>query len=138
MSENDKLVLQNIVEASHLRCRMGGTFATDFYARFLSYPEIAEKFSNADILKQAQLFDQGIRHVILFYHKPKFVTTEKISALGESHSKMNIAPHLYDIFMESLLETVKEHDPDYDDNIRTAWVEVASHGLSVMISMFED
>lgn len=138
--ENDKAALQNLVDASYQRCRMSGTFAADFYDRFLMHPEISPKFKGVDLTKQARLLDHGIRHLILFYHAPNYITSETMIALGQSHAidRLCIEPYLYDIFLDVLLETVKENDPKYDDKLRAVWVEVLSHGISVMISMFNE
>lgn len=138
--ENDKKELQNLVDASYRRCLMGGTFTRDFYDLFLKNEEISEKFVNVDMERQMRLLDGGIRYLILFYHDPNFITLEKMIQLGKSHakSKLNIAPHLYDVFQDILLKTVEDNDPKFNIKIENSWRDVACHGISVMKSMYEN
>lgn len=90
--------------------------------------------------QQKRLLDQGIRHLILFYHEPSAITAAKMTELGESHAKseLNIGPDLYELWLAALLKTVAENDPKFDAELEAAWREVANHGISVMLSMHDD
>jgi hypothetical protein len=48
----------------------------------------------------------------------------------------NIEPHLYEYFLEALLQTVERYDPEYDGQIRDAWQTVLRPGLDYMRRMY--
>lgn len=130
-----------LVDKSFGRCRMTGTFIDDFYTEFLgSSPVVAEKFKNTDMEQQKRLLDQGIRHLILFYHEPSAITAAKMTGLGESHAKsaLDIGADLYELWLAALLKTVADNDPKFDAELEAAWREVANHGIAVMLSMHDD
>lgn len=137
----DAAALRDQIDKSYGRCRMTGTFADDFYRRFLgSSPRIAEKFSATNMDQQKRMLDHGVRHLILFFHEPSPITAAKMLSLGESHARsaLNIAPDLYPLFLDCLLGAVEENDPQFSPELDEAWRHVASHGINVMISMWDD
>lgn len=141
MSENDeRKALKDLVDQSYRRCRLTGTFADDFYHRFLPMsPKISEKFAQVNWESQKRALDHGIRHLILFYFEPSAITSEKMGSVGWRHSKavLDVEPELYDFFLTALLETVKENDEQFSPELHDAWRTVANHGINVMKSMYD-
>lgn len=133
--------LRDTVDKSYARCRMTGTFADDFYLRFLgSSAKIAEKFAMTNMEQQKRMLDHGIRHLILFFHDPSAITTAKMMSLGESHAQsgMNIEPSYYAFFLDALIKTVEENDSQFNSELENAWRQVVGYGIDVMISMWDD
>lgn len=90
-----------IVDAGH-------DFYDYFYQRFLtSHPAVAEAFLNTNMEKQQQLLKKSLLYGISFItNQNNFHSMERIA---KSHSKRNydIKPELYDYWMNSIVDAVK-------------------------------
>ncbi len=62
----------------------------------------------------------------------------KLRALGKSHSRegFDIHPQLYDIWLESLLLTIRQHDPELEQLDQLAWAEVLGKGIDIIKSYY--
>lgn len=108
-------------------------FFNSFYERFIdSSPLVAEKFKSIDMQAQQVMLKQSIYHLLNLF------TTKKIpKSLGDIAKKhdrnhADISPDLYHLWMESLIDTVEEFDPEYDENVQLAWRMVCSQGIAFM------
>jgi hemoglobin-like flavoprotein len=117
---------------SYSRCFIGEKNLIDkFYHEFLtSSPEIAPHFENTDFKQQILLLRQGINCMLMF--------AEGVYAgefcLGEiqlSHNKkhLNIHPHLYVFWKESLLKVLKKEDPEFNEELYQLWEEALDYGI---------
>ena len=81
--------------------------------------------------QQKHLLRHGILNLVLH---ARGMPDTKLRALGESHSRhrMDIKPHLYDIWVDALMATVAVHDAAFDTNIGMAWREVLTKGIEVI------
>jgi hypothetical protein len=61
-----------------------------------------------------------------------------LDMIGKSHSRSqhNIAPELYDKWLDCLISAAKEHDELFDLTIETAWRKTLTHGISAMKAMY--
>ncbi|WP_022963926.1 globin [Halopseudomonas pelagia] len=126
---SDEIVMQ-----SYGRCCASASFFDDFYQRFLdSSEEVREKFVNTNMPAQKQLLRQGILNLVLY---SRGLPPTKLKALAESHSrgKLDVQPHLYELWLESLLLTIEQHDSSFDTSIKHAWAEVLRKGIDVIKS----
>ena len=59
---------------------------------------------------------------------------EELSYVAALHSRSqkNIEPWLYDFWIDSLLDTVREHDPDYNVDVELAWRLALAAGVAYM------
>lgn len=122
----------NLVMQSYGRCCASANFFDDFYTRFLeSSPEIRAKFATTDMTQQKHLLRHGILNLVLY---ARGMPDTKLRALGESHSRhrMDIKPHLYDIWVDALMATVACHDTAFDATVGRAWREVLTKGIEVI------
>ncbi|MFA5678762.1 MAG: globin [Pseudomonas sp.] len=125
---------ENLVFQSYGRCCKAPAFFDDFYATFLaSSPEIKEKFLHTDMVAQKQLLRAGILNLVLY---ARGLPPTKLHALAASHSRdrLNIQPHLYNYWLEALLETVRRHDSEIDRDGLDAWRRVLAKGIEVIRS----
>lgn len=124
------------VMQSYGRCCASPSFFDDFYKTFLnSSPAIREKFVKTDMAAQKHLLRAGILNLVLF---ARGMPDTKLRALGESHSRtgFNILPELYDIWLDSLLQTVRQHDPELEPADLVAWKETLGKGIDVIKSHY--
>jgi hemoglobin-like flavoprotein len=125
------------VMQSYGRCCRAAEFFDDFYEHFLqSSEEIRSKFVNTNMQAQKTLLRQGIMNLVMV---SRGMPDTKLRQLGETHSTrgFNIPPHLYDLWVHSLLVTIKKHDPEYSNDTRDAWLQVLNHGIAVIKSLYQ-
>lgn len=105
-------------------------FFEAFYRRFLLDPEIAATFSQTDMSRQAGILRKSFFHLVAFYvsHEPS-AELERIALI---HSKIGIQPEYYDQWLDALVETVREYDPECDLATELAWRWALTPGLTYM------
>lgn len=122
----------NLVMQSYGRCCAKPQFFDRFYQRFLdSSPHVRDKFANTDMTAQKQLLRQGILNLVMH---ARGLPDTKLRALGESHSRqhLDIRPELYELWLNALLATINEFDPECDASTQLAWREVLAKGIAVI------
>ncbi len=126
----------NLVMQSYGRCCAEPTFFDDFYHVFLnSSPQVRAKFANTNMPAQKLLLRQGILNLVMY---ARGMSDSKLRAIGESHSRahLDIRPELYDLWLNALLQTIAQHDPEHNEQTRQAWVEVLNKGIAVIKSYY--
>lgn len=127
-----------LVEESYKRCIAQENFFPDFYRNFMGKgPVIVEKFKNTDMNHQMNALKHGLQYMIMFAEGSKIAST-KVESLGLTHDRnhRDISPELYDLWMQSLLETIKTHDELYTDELGHYWRNVMSHGIQHIKGMY--
>ncbi len=58
--------------------------------------------------------------------------------MAERHARSDLAidPALYGPFVDSLIMTVQEHDPDFSPEVEAAWRTTVEQGIQYMISKY--
>jgi hemoglobin-like flavoprotein len=127
-----------LVQQSYGRCCMAEGFFDDFYTAFVNKsPVIAEKFAHTDMAKQKQLLRQGITYMLMYYKNSKLAGS-KISSIAETHARghFSIAPEMYNLWLETLLETIAAHEPMFDEKLKTSWQNVMLKGIQAMAEKY--
>jgi len=119
------------VKDSYGRCLDSEDFIGRFYEIFLEKDaEIKAKFVNTNFDGQKKLLRHAILSMILFAGDglAGIVTLEKIR---ETHDPkhMDIRPWQYAFWKDSLLQTVEEKDPKFDEETKQAWSYVIDTGV---------
>ena len=111
----------------------GGPFMDAFYERFLSQSsEIAEMFAATDFDTQKQMLLISLVHVASF--DPVHGPDATMIRLARRHRELGISPRSYGLWLDSLLDAVKTHDPEYSEDVRESWQRVLTPGVEFMIS----
>ena len=122
------------------RCLRDGRFFQRFYEIFLaSSEEVREKFRATDFRKQRRMLQTS------FYMLVEFITLgwpecqAYLERIAATHSKRgrDIPPHLYDLWLDSLLQTVKEHDDLYSPQIENAWRNLMRAGIGFLTARYD-
>ena len=104
-----------------------------FYQKFIvSSPEVAALLANTDITKQARMLKKSFYSLLVFYASNAADDYLEVIARTHSRAKMAIPPYLYDLWLEVLIETVKECDPDFCPDVELAWRLVLAGGITYM------
>ena len=109
------------------------SFFDSFYEKFIqSSPIVKEHFKNTDMLHQKQMLKKSFYSLLVFYASNHADDYLEKTALVHSKHKHNISPELYDLWLENLIDTVKEYDPRFNEEIELAWRLVLSAGITYM------
>lgn len=111
----------------------GKIFFRRFYENFLaSSPRVREKFAETDMERQAAVLQKGLYHLISFYLTKNDNQYLLDIALSHGSDNYEIEADLYDLWLDALLKTVEELDPEYDRDLRLAWQIVMAPGILFM------
>ena len=111
----------------------GQSFFDAFYDNFCAAsPEVAEHFRHTDMGKQKKMLEKSFYSLFIFYATNN--ANDYLRKIAEQHSKTghNISPELYDVWLESLIKTVAEYDPQFDMEVELSWRVVLSAGITYM------
>ena len=109
------------------------SFFDAFYDRFIkASPEVAKHFSKTDMERQKMMLKKSFYSLFTFYTTN--ITDDYLERIAERHGQkeLNINPKLYDLWLEKLVDTVKEFDPEFDKDVELAWRLVLCTGISYM------
>lgn len=124
-------------KASFDRCSALSEFPATFYPRFFAAcPDAKPYFAKTDFDRQVKLLRNAIGLLLI----APFLSTEAnagptlLSKMAERHSRrgLNIEPRFYPPFVDSLIETVKEVDPEYSPIVERAWRAAIAKGVAYM------
>jgi len=111
----------------------GRVFFGKFYENFLASSDQVEKmFAHTDMDQQVRMLQRSMFHMISFYVSKQ--EDNYLEGVAESHSakQHNVSPDLYDLWLESLIKTVTEVDPEFDDTVGLAWQLAMAPGIVYM------
>jgi len=105
-------------------------FFRAFYQRFLSQPTIADLFEHTDHDRQVRMLKKSVYQLVTYYVARE--SNAELDRLAAAHHSMGIAANAFDIWLEALLATVEEFDPQWDQTTRLAWCWALSPGMTYM------
>ena len=111
----------------------GSAFFERFYEIFVASSSLVQdKFAETDMEHQVRMLQRSMFHMITFYVSKQ--EDNYLEHVAEIHSsgQRNIKPDLYDLWLESLVETVSELDPDFDQSVALAWQLAMAPGIVYM------
>ena len=111
----------------------GPAFFSLFYSIFFGKSQqIRDKFAHVDMDAQVVVLQKSMFHMIGFYATK--TATDYLENIAYTHNRnqYGINPEFYDIWLESLVETVAQLDPEYDDNLALAWRLAMTPGIQFM------
>lgn len=122
----------DVVFQSYGRCCNNEHFFIDFYDRFMgSAEEIRALFVDTDMAAQRHLLRNGIMQLVLH---ARGMPDTKLRALGCSHSRSgyNIRPEWYDLWLDALLATLQQYDPQFEEATAQAWRRALEPGIELI------
>ena len=135
---NDKT--NKIFHDSFSRCNHQDGFFKRFYEIFVnSSDEVKEKFKNSDMEKQVKMLSNSF-YTTKLANSESAIILENLKNLAASHGHKDrdIRPELYDLWLDCLIQTVKEHDELFSSDIETVWREKMQVGITYMKSHYDD
>ena len=118
------------------RCMAAERFFDVFYDRFLaSSPAVAAQFANTDVRRQKRAVRASLYLIMscCVRAEPDFTPLERL-ARRHSRRELNIAPELYRLFLESLIETVRECDGKFGPAVERVWRDAMQQAIDFLIA----
>jgi len=105
-------------------------FFESFYRHFLRDRDIADAFSQTDMNRQVSMLRKSFFHLVAFYvsHEP----SAELARIAMIHHKIGIESAFYDRWLDALIESVREFDPDCDHTTELAWRWALTPGITYM------
>lgn len=126
-----------VAQHSYARClRAPGFFAALYDHLLESDPSIPPMFEETEFPRQHKLLQHGLGLLLSYARNPDDALLERIAA-RHSAQGIDVAPHMYDYFVSSLLAAARDHDPRFDDETEAAWREALEPGLDFMRSRYD-
>lgn len=127
------------VEHSLERCGANPRFLERFYDLFLAAsPAIRAKFKDTNFHRQRRMVQASLHGVVAFVRYGESWPDPYLREVAETHSRrdLDIAPELYELWLQSLLQAVAEHDPQHNAAIHYAWQRVMRVGIGFFTSRY--
>ena len=127
-------------EQSLLRCESRWDFFDRFYDRFLaSSPAVREKFRNTDFVRQKRVLRASLHLLLRAARNDGGGPDAHLRDLAERHGsgQLDIGAELYDFWLDSLLATVRECDPEFSLEVERAWEAVMMVGIQYLCRNYD-
>jgi len=126
--------------ASLKRCLARPEFLLDFYGFFMdSSEEVRKKFVNTDIKKQTRVLADSFWAMSVAAQGPRTSAAwGDLPRLAARHSRgdLDIPPHLYDTWLDCLIQAVRKHDAQFSAEVETAWRSNLKASIDYMRSKY--
>ncbi len=112
------------IQASYGRCLRDRNFITGFYQRLQGKdPEVEQMFAHTHWPQQQKALRRGISAALTFAGGSNIVQGV-MDQMAEVHSRRGrapVPPDYYTYWMDSLMESVREHDPKLTPKLEAGW-----------------
>lgn len=120
-------------KASYQRCLNAPDFFPSFYQRFFeACPEVKPMFGQTDFERQHKLLQHAIGLLLSFHASER--EPNLLTRVAERHGRkeLKVNPAHYDSFVASLIDTVRQFDPEFGPDVGEAWREATRDGIEYM------
>ena len=134
MTESDE-----IFNDSYERCLKRPDFFYRFYDNYIGADEtVAEKFAHTDMDKQKDMLKASLHMLMALRSSDSAGAVSYFRRIGTVHGRkgQDIAPEMYDLWLNCLLQTVEEFDDRYDAEVEMAWRKILAGGIRIMKSVY--
>lgn len=119
------------------RCGKDSSFLDHFYELFMaSSQDIREKFEQTDFERQKKVLSDSLFLMLAAAGTTQGFAHVQLVKLATRHSReqLDIKPEWYVVWLDSLMKTVADHDPEYSEEVGAAWRESLKGSIEVLIA----
>lgn len=134
----DEATPKNLFLQSVDRCASSEGFIPAFYIRFLSNSnEVREKFQDTNFRQQNRMLLRSLR-LSAGATAGDLASLREIRERAETHDRhhLNIEPRLYKLWLAAIIETAREFDNEWNDDVEAAWRAVLAHVIDHMVRYY--
>jgi hemoglobin-like flavoprotein len=127
------------VEDSLRRCNADPHFLDRFYDRFLaSSPKVQEKFAGTEFARQKRALQASLQLLLVVAQDDGKKPNPYLDEVAARHgaAQLGIGAELYDLWLDSLLATVREVDSAWTPEVEEAWEAVMTVGIVYLVTRF--
>ena len=138
MGQTRELLRRRIFLESLARCGRA-EFVDRFYERFLAAsPEVRARFATTDFDRQRLMLLRSLELIASAVDgDPAGIDELRARAESHSRSRLDIPPHLYDLWLDAAVTSASEADPDWSPEVETAWRSVLGAAIRHMSSRYD-
>jgi len=127
-----------LVNDSLERCTPQAEFFEQFYERFRgSSEEIAARFAGTDAKTQARALRTAFLVLLqAIAGDPAAWQQLELRAIRHDRRHLDIKPEMYELWKESLVDTVRDFDPRADARTEQAWRKVVQQATEFMTARY--
>lgn len=128
-----------MVRQSFARCTLTDDFLITFYDVLTNASdEIKAMFAHTDMPRQRSLLKEALIYLISYPTGNEF-SRQRVTELAKSHSRigLNVRPELYEVWVNSLVKSIHQHDAQSTDALESAWRRVLAPGIAAMIAAYD-
>ncbi len=114
------------------RCNLDPNFFQRFYERFFACDAaVPALFAATDMAGQISMLRASLNMIMMSSLYPE-APRQFLDHTVMTHSKRKIPLHLYDAWLQCLMATVAETDPNYNEVVKAAWLTTLHSGIDYM------
>lgn len=129
------------IKLSYGRCLLAHDKKVGFFDRFYeiflgSDVGIKEKFANTDFERQTDALQHGLTMAIMYAERKDIAAEQILNGIRLSHdsSGLNIKKEHYDLWINALIQTVREYDSDCSPSVVENWRKLAQKTVDFMLT----
>jgi len=132
-----KLSAHQVAHQGYSRCIRSSAFLPRFYEHLLaSDPAIPPMFAHTEFPKQYRLLQHALGLLLSYGNQRDDLLLERLAAKHSAKS-MNVPPRMYVLFVDSLLDAIREFDERCDGDVESAWRDALRPGLDFMKARYD-
>ncbi len=118
------------------RCQANPKFLDRFYETFIASDKaVAAKFARTDLKRQRMMLKASL--YLLLEASGRSPSAESLAhlehiAVLHDRNHRDIPPDMYELWLDCMIRTVREFDPQCTERTEEAWRTVLGQGISVM------
>lgn len=109
-------------------------FIDSFYAHFTGQSDaVAQRFENTDMSAQKIMLHDSLDFMVDYCRTGKASPyLEKIAAVHGA-GQLKIPAAMYTLWLDSLVQAVRDCDPQFDESVEQAWRQTFQPGIDFMV-----
>lgn len=132
-SDANTLNYQNIFNDSYIRCVVSDQdgFFKRFYELFTAADSgVSRVFARTNMERQISMLQESLLYMIHFANsKTASIRMQRIATFHGSN-ELDVPSHLFDLWVDCLIGTVRERDPQFEPDIEVAWRVFLAPGVA--------
>lgn len=107
-----------------------------FYRLFLRQPGVSRFFAQTDMTRQKHMLKSSLFELTTCWALGR--PSAELMRIANVHKHLKIDRSVLDLWFDTLLDTVRDMDPEYNEMVRLAWMAALGPGMFFVKSILAD